>query len=346
MTPITPITRQSPARTTRETDLSSGTPAWLEGFVATLLCLVVTGCGGSNETSGPADESVPPVRTADDTTTYHITPSELRARLRANERARFQVSGNDIVRAELFQSGISSVEALRGIPLQYLDLGMTDVSDLSPLEGMPLTELILENTPVADLSVLKGMKLEGLKLQNTKVTDLSVLQGMPLTQLNLMNVPVSDLTSFSGMPLSTLWIPQTQVTDLSPLASLKLVSLDIQKTAVTSLQPLAAMTTLKRLNIADTGVEDLTPLKDLTLERLTLSPGRIKAGIEVIRGMSSLTQIQPTVETPIDAAEFWKRYDLGVWSELPKDEPSPAPATPDASNPQPAAPGTEDSKGN
>lgn len=280
------------------------------------LLAAVAGCGGG--TAEPqTDAMAPPVRVADATSTYRLTPSELRVRLNANERATFRVSGNDIVRAELFQSGVRSIEALRGVPLEYLDLGMTDVSDLGPLAGMPLKELILENTPVSDISVLKGMQLEGLKLQNTKVTDLSVLQGMPLQQLNLMNVPISDLTPFASMPLSTLWIPQTKVTDLTPLAGLKLVSLDIQNTGVTSLQPLANMTTLKRLNIADTPIEDLTPLQGLRLERLTLSPGRIQVGMDVIRQMPSLAQIQPTVETPIDAADFWKRYDLGVWAETP-----------------------------
>ena len=287
-----------------------------------MLGMSIAGCS-AEAPNEPTSKASPAVKMADDSSTYSITPSELRAKLRANERAKFTLSGNDIVRAELFQSGIRSIEALKGIPLEFLDLGMTEVSNLSALKGMPLKELVLENTPVEDISVLSGMQLEVVKLQNTKVTDLSVLKGMPIVQLNLLGLNISDLSPFADMPLQTLWIPRTQVADLAPLADIKLQSLDIQATAVSSLAPLAAMTTLKRLNIADTPIEDLTPLKDLKLERLTFSPDRIKTGIEVIRNMPSLAEIQPTVETPIKAADFWQRYDLGVWlpaTDQPVDE--------------------------
>lgn len=294
-------------------------------MMAVWFTLLPVGCSNSTDQAASGDAATsaadtPPVRTATDTGTWEVTPSELRARLRANEMARFRMSGNKIVRAELFQSGISSVEELRGLPLEFIDLGMTDVSDLSPLAGMPLQEIVLENTPVSDISVLKDMPLEVVKLQSTKVTDLSPLYGLKLRQLNLMGLSITDLQPFSSMPLETLWIPQTNVTDLSPIREMKtLVSLDLMGTPVTSLEPIQALAGLKRLNIADSAVEDLTPLKDLKLERLTLTPQKIRQGIEVIRGMSSLTEIQPSLETPMTAADFWKRYDLGVW---------PVPATP------------------
>jgi internalin A len=305
------------------------TSRWL---LAGLLLMLSTGCtdsAKSPEAGAKPSSTAPAVAKAlDNSTTYRITPSELRKKLGANERAKFRVSGNDIVRAELFQSGIRSIEPLRGVPLEYLDLGMTDVTDLSPLASMPLRELILENTPVADISVLKGMKLEGIKLQNTKVTDLSALKGMPIRELNLMGVPVQDLAQFSEMPLSTLWVPQTQVSDLSPIAGCRLASLDIQNTKVSSLEPLRGMTSLERLNIADTEVTDVTPLKDLQLQRLTLTPSRITAGMEVLRSMKTLTEFRPsttasmTAETSIGRDEFWKRFDLGVYTEIAVEGPA------------------------
>lgn len=314
----------------------SGVRFYRIGFLFGSMAVLVgiCGCGETNSptsTAAPVPASAPtataPVKHAAATeSTYRIAPSELRRRLQANERAKFQISGNDIVRAELFQSGVRSLEALKGIPLQFLDLGMTDVSDLSPLEGMPLRELILENTPVSDISVLKGMKLEGLKLQNTKVSDLSVLNGMPLKELNLMGVPVTDLQPFAGMPLVTLWVPQTQVSDLSPVADCRLVSLDVQNTKVKSLEPLREMKTLQRLNIADTEIDDVTPLKDLSLQRITFTPGRIRKGIEVLREMKSLNEFRPTVETSIGREEFWKRYDLGVYNEVASEPSASVPA--------------------
>ena len=285
--------------------------------VAVCILLSSLGCDTAGEATVAVAPSVAQTRSPANGPTIPIVPSELRRRLRANERAKFTLAGNTIVSAELYQSGIRSIEPLRGLPLRFLDLGMTDVSDLSPLAGMPLRELILESTPVSDLRVLEGMRLEVLKLQHTAVTDLSVLRGMPLRQLNLLGIPVADLSEFADMPLTTLWVPMTRISSLEPLAGMKLVSLDIQQTAVADLQPLSDMTTLKRLNMADTEVRDLRPLKKLQLERLILTPERITAGFEVIRSMSSLVQIQPEVETEMTAQEFWKRYDLGVWTPSP-----------------------------
>ena len=89
------------------------------------------------------------------------------------------------------------------------------------------------------------------------------------------------------------------------------------------------MSTLKRLNIAQSAVSDLTPLKGLKLERITLTPENIKTGMEVIREMSSLSQILTSMQGPgQSAADFWKKYDDGVWSSDPesdKDNQSDAP---------------------
>jgi hypothetical protein len=287
--------------------------------IAWVLPMVLSGC--SEQAEEPAT-SQPPVMTAVGDSTYRKTPSELRRELRANEMAKFEQSGNDIVGAKLFRSGVKKIDALRDLPLVSIDLGMTEVSDLSPLKGMPLKEVVLENTPVSDLSALQGMELEVLKLQNTKVTDLSPVADMPLKQLNLMGLPISDLSVVREMPLEILWVPGTQVASLEALSGMQLVSLDIQGTEVTDLSPLASLPRLRRLNIADTPVSDLSPLKSLQLERITLSPERITSGFEILRSMQSLQEIQTSMDAPTKAEDFWKRYDLGVYS------------VPDVSDPQ------------
>ena len=274
--------------------------------------LLLTGCGDPPEES---DSPAPPVMNAAGSSTYRKTPSELRRELGANEMAKFEMSGNDIVGAKLFRSGVKTLEPLKDLPLISIDLGMTSVSDLTPLQGMPLEEVVLENTNVADLTPLEGMSLRVLKLQNTKVKDLSPIKGMPLEQLNLMGVPISDLSVVEGMPLEILWIPGTDVTDLTPLADSNLVSLDIQGTEVSDLTPLASLPRLQRLNIADTPVSDITVLKDLKLTRITLTPSTIKSGMEDLRSMTTLAEIQTSMESPMSAADFWKRYDLDLYSD-------------------------------
>jgi internalin A len=288
------------------------------------LVTALPGCGKETATPTAADYARRVVR--EDSTTLKVTPQLLREKLKTNEMATFLVSGNEIVEANLFQSGIHSVDALKGLPLRSVDLGMTQVTDLSPLTDMQLELLILENTPVSDISVVKGMPLSTLKLQNTKVTDFTPLVGLPLEQLNLLNLPFSDLSLLKDMPLNTLWLTGTQIQGLTDLPKSNLVSLDLANTKVAGLEPIAGMTSLRRLNIAETQVTDLTPLQGLQLERIVLSPERIQTGIEHIRAMKSLTLIQTTIDEEQTADAFWKRYDLGVWkSAEPQILTTPAP---------------------
>ena len=300
---------------------------------AVLFVLVAVGCADSEETT---TESAPPVRVAPaDDTPEIITPSELRHRLRANEKAQFRRVGNDIVEAALFESGVKSIEPLRGLPLRVIDLGRCrEIDDISALEGMALQKLILEDTPVSDISVLKGMPLEVLYLQNTSVTDLSAIEGMSLRELNLMNVPVEDISFAETLPLKTLWIPGTNVSDLAPLSGKSLESLDIEGTPAADFSVLSTMTSLKRLNIAETSITDVSVLKGLKLDRLTISPERIESGMEALRDMPSLSQFwisNGIGQEPqqFSSTEFWERYDLGVWNstsdaETPDDKQNPS----------------------
>lgn len=284
------------------------------GYPALLVIGFLMGCGASssselNDTARtenlPIDRSV--------ATTLHVTPEQLRRRLNANEMASFLVSGNDIVEVSLFRSGVRSIEPLRGLPLRALDLGFTRVTDLSPLAGMMLESLVLENVAVDDISLVRGMPLKTLKLQNTQVTDFSVLKSLQLSQLNLLNLPFTDVSMLSHMPLDTVWLTGTGIQNLDGLPLKKLVSLDIERTQVKNIDVLKNAHSLRRLNIADTDITDITPLQNLKLERLVLSPEKITLGMDELRRISGLSLIQTSVEESMSAADFWKRFDLGVW---------------------------------
>lgn len=281
-----------------------------------LVCLLIgSGCADQKPEGGVTAEERAQRAGQNDSTTLRADPKALRKQLGTNEMAKFLVEGNDVVEANLFRSGLRSVEPLKGLPLRAIDLGFTYVSDLSPLIGMPLENLVLENTNVSDMSPLKGMPLKVLKIQNTKVTDFDFLKNMKLTHFNVLNLPFSDLEMLRDMPLNTLWLTGSKVTDLTALSGSRLVSLDIERTEITNLEPLAAVSSLKRLNIASTPVTDLSPLAGLSLERIVMSPERIRTGIDAIRNMKSLVYIQTSVEQDLTADEFWKRYDLGVWDD-------------------------------
>lgn len=288
------------------------------------------GCSSSDTEDSSRSEAPPVMKSEASDEPVPLTVRELRKMLKVNELAKFQKVGNDIVAAELYQSGVKDISALEGIPLRQLDLGFTEVTDISPLKGMPLTYLNLEETKVDDLSALKGMPLQELHLHSCPLTNLDLLNGMPLQRLNLSKVPVTSIAACANMPLETLWIPNTKVTDISALAGKTMQSLDIEGTEVADLSALAGMKTLQRLNIVGTKVTDLSPLAGLPLTRISLTPENITDGIEVLRDMPSLNNILTTTvgASTQSAAQFWSKYDAGVYKGEPEatdDDPTATP---------------------
>jgi Leucine-rich repeat (LRR) protein len=65
------------------------------------------------------------------------------------------------------------------------------------------------------------------------------------------------------------------------------------------------------LDIGETPVTDLTPLKNLSLTRLIFSPKNITTGLEPIRRMKSLTEVGVTLQTRMAPQKFWQLYDQG-----------------------------------
>ena len=206
-------------------------------------------------------------------------------------------------------SKISDLSPLTGIPFNALDFRGQPISDLRPLQGMPLKLLGMEDTKVADLTQLKGMKLEKLYMNNAPINDLGPLAGMPLKELMLVGTKVKNLNALKGTPLQSLWLNGTPVRDISPLAGCPLVSLTLEGTKVADLRPLSKMTSLKRLHIGQTPVSDLTPLRDMKLDRLVFTPGNIKKGLDDVRNMKTLVEIGTTLEMLMPADDFWSRLE-------------------------------------
>ena len=213
----------------------------------------------------------------------------------------------------LRQLGVSNQGAAQrvGGKIRIVDLMNTKAKDLAPLAGLSLTELYLEETLVKDLSPLAGMPLKKLHINKTSVTDLTPLAGMTLQELNLNGSEVESLAGLEGVKIDTLWLPHTKVADLTPITESELQSLDLEDTLVGSLEPLKEMKTLRRLHIASTAVTDLTPLADLKLDRLLLTPSKITAGMDVIRNMPSIKELGSSIEAKMPAAQFWTLYDAG-----------------------------------
>ena len=283
---------------------------------AAVFALMLTSAGCSERPSQSSEDPPLPVE-ALDTKPPQLTPDELRRRLGANENAHFQLAGSEIALAQLSNSGVTDLEPLRGLKLRQLDIRGLPIADLTPLAGMPLEVLYAEETKVSDLAPLKGMPLQILWLNHTPVADLSPLAGMRLDELNLWATKVKDFSPLQSMDFGTLWLRETAIDDLSVLAGKSPVSLDLEDAPVDDLTPLAEMISLERLNIAGTQVSDLSPLADLRQKRLIFTPAKIKDGLEAIRGMSSLSELDVEFvegQPRMSPAEFWAKYDAGEFT--------------------------------
>jgi Leucine-rich repeat (LRR) protein len=242
---------------------------------------------------------------------FHQAILEKNPQYRGN--AQCVIEEGEVNIADLSPADISDFSFLESMEkLQVIDMRGLPVEDLSILKDLPLTILGLEDTNIEDLTPLAGMKLERLYLNNTKVKDIAPLSGMPLEMLNLFGTAVENIEPISAMKkLEYLWLNHTQVSDISSLSKCPLISLTIEGTQVDDLNPLADMKSLVRLHIGDTPVVDLTPLEGLALTRLIFSPGKIKAGIEIVRGMNSIVELGTTFENRRPPQTFWKLYEEG-----------------------------------
>lgn len=231
------------------------------------------------------------------------------------DKAIFEPQEGRLPAAELRGAGITDLSPLQVGEFELIGLAENPIADLAPLKGMALSVLDLEGTQVADLSPLAGMPLRSLWLNRAPVADLTPLKNAPLlSELSLLGTKVTDLTPLSGLPLESLWLNETPVTDVTPITSCPLVTLTLHKTPVTDISGLAKVQTLQRLHLGESGVTDLRPLAGLRLTRLIVTPSRIQEGWDVVRGMTSLRELDVELResdpkwTP---EEFWKRFDAG-----------------------------------
>ena len=281
----------------------------------TFTLLLTPGCGEEPATTAPeasVDDSVAVV----DAAPARPRPIEevLREKLNLPVGGRFETFEEKVIAADLSGTPVKDLSAFAGTDIRSLDIRGTQVTDVTPLAKTKLEALFAEQTGVRDISPLSALPLHQLYLSQTPVTDLGPLAEMRLKELNLVDTEVSDIQPLADAEIGTLWLRGTKVSDLSPLSDSSLVSLDVGETPITDLSPIAKMRSLRRLHIADTDVTDLTPLKGLPLERLIFTPSSITKGLDAVREMDTLTQLDTRFDDSgrtLRPEEFWKRYDSG-----------------------------------
>lgn len=191
--------------------------------------------------------------------------------------------GMSLQQLDLLGTRVTNITPLAGMPLRRLRLQELNISDLTPLKGMPLTFLSLFNTKVSDLSPLAGMPLETLELDGKRITNIGVLHGMPLKELYLKGTAVKDFTPLRGMLLKYLTVEFTTFSDLRVLEGMPLETLSLRAARVTDLTPIQTLPNLAQLELSESPVVDLTPLKNARLTRLSLYKTRV-ADISALAG--------------------------------------------------------------
>lgn len=191
---------------------------------------------------------------------------------------------------------------LAGMPLVRLDLSDTKISELKPLAGTKLEWLDLAGTPIRDITALAGMPLKWLNLERTRVVNnLAPLRGAPLQFLNFNNTSIRDITALTNMPLVTNLMSQTLVRDITALRGMRLQHLTCFKTPVESVAALEKMTSLRYLDLRETGITTIAPLAGMPLDVLKVALTQIP-DIEALRG-APLTVELDLSETRVTSLE-------------------------------------------
>lgn len=180
------------------------------------------------------------------------------------------------------ENDLSALSGLRVRHVQIMgsmsELAAGRIMDLGPLAGMPLETLWVWKVPLKDLSPLKTTRLKKLLIMGAKITDISPLKDLPLT----------DLAPLQETKLQTLSIKSPKLTDFSAVRNLP----------------------LKYLNIRGCGASDLGFLEGMSLEDIHFDLERITEGLEVLRGMKALKQINFC-----KTVDFWKERDRKMTDE-------------------------------
>jgi serine/threonine protein kinase len=102
--------------------------------------------------------------------------------------------------------GLVSLAPLQGMKIHTLRFQYTGVSSLEAVRDMPVMVLEFNHSPVKDLSPLVGKEMNTVWLTGTRVTDLSPLKDTKLKRASVAQIPANDFSPLDGMPLEYLTI--------------------------------------------------------------------------------------------------------------------------------------------
>jgi len=297
----------------------------LKGFPIRSLDLRSTGAKDLSPLQGMPLETLVVDGSCDLTPIRGLPLKELHVYGRTNDLA--AIEGLKLQKLVVGSCPVTNLALLQGMPLKQLILEAVPVVDLEPLRGMPLSEVILLGLPLTNPTPLQGMQLTNLVLLYCRgVTDVSFVREMPLKSItfdersatNGMEVlrQLRDLKQINGKPAEQFWRRQDILLDLKARMkangiTYKSIAVDdgglciveLAATASTDLSSLKGAP-IKALSLGGTKVDDLRALEGMPLQSITLPKTPITHGMDVIRSMTGLQEINGRT-----SQKFWLAYD-------------------------------------
>ncbi len=197
---------------------------------------------------------------------------------------------------------VSDLAPVRDLPLEILILSGNPITDLTPLRGMQIKTLALGGTKVSDLSPLTSLPLRDLFLDGCEsVTDVAALAEIPTLEKVTLPMQARNVEALRNLPemqrlsfkLTTKYpfIPDITAEefwkrwpDLVWMRALNAAGMKFNadydadgkwRVAVLSKEfrdcSVFTGAPIRELNLDDTSVADLSPLRDIALTKLLLS---------------------------------------------------------------------------
>lgn len=196
--------------------------------------------------------------------------------LKIDREKRVKIINGDI-NLNLAGYTINNANALRGLKLKTLNLWMSSIKDSSFLKDIKLESLLammLKNGSIS-VSHLNPDYLKEFRATKSKVTELHLLRKFNLRAISI-DFQKGLISHIKHMPLETL-----EITDCQPITfsefnkeKLRLVRLFAAKgfKNISSLNGFK----LKEFHISDSDLEDISALKEMPLEKVTLCNTKVK----------------------------------------------------------------------
>ena len=232
------------------------------------------------------------------------------------------ITAADMARLERIEADDAGISDLRGleaaINLERIEFRRNSISDLSPLRGLTrLNNIKLRGNRITDVSPLAGLiNVDWLGLEDNQISNLSPLKGLiKLNGIGVAGNPVSDISPLANLTsLEGISAWRTPISDFSPLSKLprfRWIGFGDDR-LVSALPSLKGLKNLRRLDINNCSISDLTPLAELTqLEWLSLINNQI-SDISLLANLKSLEHLNLDANVIKDVSPLAKLTQLEV----------------------------------